>query len=73
VKKRVLKKKTHKFGIQMPKNAAEAYVVHRENGFTIWADAIAKEMKNVRLSFNVLEDDQVMPVGHQEIRCHGNL
>jgi hypothetical protein len=70
VKKRVLKK-TYKFGIRVPKNAAEAYAIHKENGNTLWADAIAKLMKNVRVAFNVLEDDQVVPVGHQESRCHG--
>jgi hypothetical protein len=53
VKKRVLKK-THKFGICVPKNADEAYAIDKEDGNTLWADDIAKEMKNVRVAFNVL-------------------
>jgi hypothetical protein len=28
-------------------------------------------MKNVRVAFSILDDDQAVPVGHQEIRCHG--
>ena len=28
-------------------------------------------MKNVRVAFNILEGDEMAPVGHQEIRCHG--
>jgi hypothetical protein len=70
VKKCVLKK-THKFGIHIPKNLDEAHVLDKANGNTLWADAIAKEMKNVRVAFNILENDQAVPVGHPEIRCHG--
>jgi hypothetical protein len=70
VKKPVLKK-THKFGIRVPKNAEEAYAIDKLNNNTLWADAIAKEMKNVRITFNVLENNQMAPEGHQEIRCHG--
>jgi hypothetical protein len=66
VKKRVLRK-THKFGIRVPKNPDEAHALDKENGNTLWADAIAKEMKNVRVAFNVLEADRLVPVGHQEI------
>eukprot|EP00970_Alexandrium_tamarense_P012514 scaffold2934_cov90-Alexandrium_tamarense.AAC.2 len=48
VKKRNVRylKKTHKFGIELPKSVAEAYELDRRNGDTKWADAIAKEMKN---------------------------
>jgi hypothetical protein len=27
-------------------------------------------MKNVRVAFNVLKGDKMIPVGHQEIQCH---
>jgi hypothetical protein len=66
VKKHVLKK-THKFGIRVPKNADEVCAIDKENGNTLWADATAKKMKNVRVTFKVLEGDQMAPVGHQEI------
>jgi hypothetical protein len=61
----------HKFGIRVPKNVEEGYAIDKKNGNTLCADVIAKEMKNVKVAFNILEDDQVVPVGHQEIRRHG--
>ena len=40
-------KKTHKFGIELPKSVVHALELDRQNGNTLWADAIAKEMKDV--------------------------
>ena len=64
-------KRTHKFGIPVPRNADEAYRFDKENGNTFWADAIDKEMKNVRIAFQILDDGSAAPVGYQFIRCHG--
>ena len=47
-------KRTHKFGIPIPRNVKEAHKLDKENGNTLWADAIAKEMKNVQIAFNIL-------------------
>ena len=41
------------------------------NGNTLWAMAIAKEMKNVRVAFKILRDGERSPVGYQFIKCHG--
>ena len=70
VKRRVVKK-THKFGIRVPTNVPKAQALDKENGNTLWGDAIDKEMKNVRVAFDIKEKDLTPPVGHQEIRCHG--
>ena len=43
--------RTHKFGLQVPKSVTEAIAIHRENGDTLWWDAICKEMKNIRIAF----------------------
>ena len=64
-------KRTHKFGIRLPKTVKEAYELDRLNGNTMWADAIKKEMKNVRVAFKILTDDEKVPVGSQYIDCHG--
>jgi hypothetical protein len=40
-------KRTHKFGIRIPKMVAEAQAINAENGDTLWWDAILKEMQNV--------------------------
>jgi hypothetical protein len=63
--------RTHKFGIKIPKNIAEARAFDAENRNTFWWDAIMKEMKNVRPSFEVWEKgvDEIPP-GYQQINCH---
>jgi hypothetical protein len=63
--------RTHKFGIKIPKNVGQAILFDKENGDTLWWDAIKKEMKNVRPAFEVWEKDiKDLPVGYQEITCH---
>ncbi len=37
----------HKFGIECPKTAEDALDLDKQNGNTMWADAISKEMKNI--------------------------
>ncbi len=63
-------KRTHKFGIEVPKTVTEALAMDRKNGNTLWADAIAKEMKEVRIAFNILPDGRSVPIGYQKIPCH---
>jgi hypothetical protein len=63
-------KRTHKFGIEVPKTVPEALALDKKNGNTLWADAIAKELKNVRVAFKILPDGQPAPIGHQKIPCH---
>ncbi len=52
-----------------PVTVKEAYDLDRKNGNTFWADAIAKEMKEVRIAFNILPDGHVAPNGYQKIPC----
>jgi hypothetical protein len=54
-------KRTHKFGIEMPKAVKEALELDKKNGNTFWADAIDKEMKDIQ---------QSTPIGYQKIPCH---
>ena len=42
---------TRKFGIEIPWTDKEALELDRRNGNTLWADAIAKEMAEVRKAF----------------------
>jgi hypothetical protein len=63
-------KRTHKFGIQVPKTWDEAVKLDEENGNTLWQDAIRKEMNNVRIAFKVLNEEEAIPPTYQEIRCH---
>jgi Reverse transcriptase (RNA-dependent DNA polymerase) len=62
--------RTHKFGIEVPKSVREALEIDRATGTDLWRRAIEKEMLNVKPAFQILEDDEKVPVGHQFIKCH---
>ena len=49
--------RTHKYGIEVPKNVQDAIRIDKENNNTLWQDAITLEMKNVRIAFEVYEGD----------------
>ena len=61
---------THKFGIRVPKTVLEAIEIDPENGNTMWQDTIQKEMNAVRIAFKVLEADEEIPPGYQNMKCH---
>jgi hypothetical protein len=63
-------KKTHKYGIKLPKDAKRAMEIDAETGTDFWAKSLSKEMKNVRPAFNILDEGASKPVGFKEIRCH---
>jgi hypothetical protein len=63
-------KRTHKFGIEIPKTVKEALALDRKNCNTLWADTIAKEMREVCIAFNILPDGGSAPIGYQKIPCH---
>ncbi len=63
-------KRTHKIGIEISKTVKEALALDCKNGNTLWADAIAKEMREVHIAFNILPDGSSAPVGYQKIPCH---
>ena len=64
--------RTHKFGIKMPKTVEEAIQLDQENGDTLWWDAILKEMKNVRIAFEIYDGDMdvLKKKGYTKIDCH---
>ena len=63
--------RTHKFGIRIPKSVAQAQQIDKENGDTLWWDAILLEMKNVRPAFEKWEENEnALPVGYQKVKCH---
>ena len=63
-------KKRFKFGIEVPKTIKEAYAIDKKNGNTKWADSIAKELRNVKVAFKILDQDDRVPIGYQQIRMH---
>ena len=63
-------KKSHKFGIELPKTMKQAYFQDANNGNNLWADEISKEMENVSMAFEVLLDGKSVPIGHQFMQYH---
>jgi len=62
---------THKYGIEVPKTVKRALEIDKENGNTLWADALAKEMSIVGIAFKVLENGELdVPPGYQYMQCH---
>ena len=43
--------KTMKYGIKIPTSIIEAYDIDKENGNTLWRDAIKREIENVSVAF----------------------
>jgi hypothetical protein len=56
VSKRYLKR-THKFGIEVPKSVADAMRLDTENGNTLWMDAVALEIDSVGISWTTSIDE----------------
>ena len=58
------KKKTHKYGIRIPQSVPEAYEIDDKDGTDLWSNSIKKEMGNNAVAFQILEDDEPLPVGY---------
>jgi hypothetical protein len=63
-------KRTHKFGIEVPRTIKRAYEIDKEMGTNFWAKAIEREMLHVRPAFEVLDRGRSASVGSKWIPCH---
>jgi hypothetical protein len=54
-------KRTHKFGIEVPKSWDDCVKLYKENDNTLWQDTVRKEMKNVRIAFNIPNGEESVP------------
>ena len=61
---------THKFGIELPKPVPQKLEIYKKNGNTFWRDSIENKMRNIIPDFQLLEDSENFPVGHQHIKLH---
>ena len=69
VKQRV-RKTTHKYGIEIPTSVEHAEEIDRKNGNHLWRAAISKEMTNVGIAFEILEEGKTPPVGWNKVTGH---
>ena len=65
-----IRKMTHKYGMEVPRNLEHALAIDKKNGDDFWSKALAKEMLNVGIAFDILEDDASMPVGWDKVTGH---
>ena len=65
-----VKKKSHKYGVQNPKSVKDTCELDRLSGNHHWRNAIQKELGNVAISFEIMEDDEVLPQGFKVASCH---
>ena len=63
-------RKTHKFGIEVPSSVEHSIQLDKRNNNNCWRDAIRKEMGNVRVAFQILEEEEEIPVGYKELSVH---
>ena len=66
------KKRTWKFGFQIPTSIKDAYILDEKNGNTKWADSIQKELFELKLydSFHVLNQGESVSDGYKHIPMH---
>ena len=65
-----LRQKTHKYGIELPRSVTHAYELDKQNNDTFWRDAIKKEMKNVLIAFELLDQGEEPPRHLKELGVH---
>ena len=69
VKNRI-RKTTHKDGIEIPKDVEHAHEINSRNGNTMWRDALKKEMYNVGVAFEILDEGAHTPHGWKRVTGH---
>ena len=62
--------KNMKYGMIIPTSVTEAYEIDKENGNTLWRDAIKRKMENVSVEFEILEDGKRPSAAHKKVPFH---
>ena len=70
VKGRAVKRKTHKYGVQVPTSVKEAFQLDQANGNTLWMDALALEMNAIGSAIRFLPNGSPVPVGYTKASGH---
>lgn len=63
-------KKSHKYGIEVPKSIEDAMRIDHETGTTYWKDALDKEMFEVGRAIDILDEGVAAPVGYTKSSGH---
>ena len=65
-----LRKVSHKYGVELPSNMAEAKALDDKNGNTLWTNAINREMENLIVAVDILHEGSKHPPGYTPSSCH---
>ena len=65
-----IRKTTHKYRIEIATSVATALEIDRVNNNTFWKDALTKEMTEVGVAFEVLEENIKASVGWSKVTGH---
>jgi hypothetical protein len=64
------RKKSHKYGIEVPTSVGDAFRIDRENNDTCWQDALSLEMNEIGVAIDIMEDSQQLPPGYRKSSGH---
>jgi len=62
--------RSEKYGITIPRSVKEAMALDQSSGTRYWSGAIEKELRNIKVAFEVLGKGESAPQEYQFIRCH---
>jgi hypothetical protein len=65
-----IQKTTHKYGIEVPTSMEHAFAIDKKSGNTLWRDALAKEMTEIGIAFEVLDEGISAPKGWHKVTGH---
>ena len=65
-----VKRKTHKYGIEIPQSVEDAFRLDRENGNTLWQDALALEMGEIGVAIQFLRNGERPSPGAVKVSGH---
>ena len=68
--KNQIRRTTHKYGIEIPRDVEHEHVIDARNGNMLWRDALKKEMYNVRVAFEILDEGVHAPHGWNRVTGH---
>ena len=65
-----IRRMTHKHGIEIPKDVEHVHEIDARNGNSLWRDAHKKEMYNVGVAFEILDEGVHAPHGWKQVTGH---
>ena len=68
--KNQIRRTMHKYGVEIPRDVEHAYEIDARNRNTLWRDALKKEMYNVRVAFEILDEGVHAPHRWKQVTGH---